>query len=135
MSYLQSFDVYADYGTFALTPSSDFEFPTDVSSEDLERGYRVVGENLVIYLPELDNFEVVAEVYRDAWPLEVAEPDMSFVAEIPVQASELRIYGLLDDVDGKPSFEIAQGTYECSCRGFFSDGGQRFQLLLRRKGE
>lgn len=135
MLLLNRIDVYADYGTFALTPSTPegFEFPTDMMSEDIERGYHVRDGSLIVYLPDLENFEVIAEIYLNDWPQTADESDSAFVTDLTVIATAYTVEGLLDGIEVRATFEIAPGLYECSARGFFSDEGNLFQFLLRPK--
>jgi len=135
MPLLGKFEVYADYGTFALTPliDGDLEFPSDVKDDDIASGFRAEGGSVIIYLPDLDSFEITAEVYRDSWPQQPCKPDMSFVTELVASGGPFKVYGLLDSSDDKTAFKVESGRYECSGRGFFSESENLFQILLNKK--
>jgi hypothetical protein len=132
MPLLKKFFIYADYRTFALTSTkkNDFSFPTDVTDQDISRGYRLEKGMLVVYLPDLSSYSLEVEIYAESWSAESGPPSSFFSTTLSVGADSLTVCGLCEEIAEKPTFKMPAGLYKCIARGYFSEERNRFQILL-----
>lgn len=129
-----STNIYADYGTFALASTgTELNFPEDVSDTDMRNGHRHHEKNLILYLPDLNDYSLTVEVFLGSWDESSEQADLEFATIFTSDGGSFAACGLMEELSEKPDFSIPKGTYHCSCRAYFRGTKNRYQIKLEPK--
>jgi hypothetical protein len=127
-------EVYADYGTFALTSSELWpEFPEDVKDTDIRRGFREVPGGIVFYLPDLDTYALTVEVYAHQLPAETIASSMKVTAGLTISSGGIDLRGLMENHAARTLATFPSGHYTVEGRAFFTKSKNVYQFALARR--